>query len=233
MTLDLRPAFFVGVLLGGSAAWTIAAGDEPAPTREFKSATTGRSWAVRRSTLWGLRCGNALHSEAITERHIRNLDNMTAHGINLIGVYIQGSNAGWPDADAALNGFTRDGQLKPPVARRLETLIREADRRGMVVMVGLFTHRKDQALNQTNLDYIFADCRRYRAAERGDAVSNPPSSRGSPTTAAAHRTPRWAATAPVRTTAACGSTMNGSAITWAAGSTPGTSPCKPAGGASR
>ncbi len=35
--------------------------------------------------LWGLRCGNALFSEATTEWHIRNFDNMTAHSINLVG----------------------------------------------------------------------------------------------------------------------------------------------------
>ncbi|MBN2025016.1 MAG: hypothetical protein JW809_19725 [Pirellulales bacterium] len=124
--------------------WVAAAGDEPAATREF-GIRGDRAWLGGHEVdLWGLRCGNALASEAITERHVRNLDNMAAHGINLIGVYIQGSNAGWPDANAAPNGFTRDGRLKPATARRLETLIREADKRGMVVMVGLFTHRKDQ-----------------------------------------------------------------------------------------
>ena len=114
------------------------------PTREFAIKNDRAFLGGQEVKLWGLRCGNALNSEAITERHIRNFDNMVAHGINVIGVYIQGSNAGWPDADAALNGFTRDGKLKAPFARRLETLVREADRRGMVVMVGLFTHRKDQ-----------------------------------------------------------------------------------------
>jgi hypothetical protein len=69
---------------------------------------------------------------------------MAAHGINLIGAYIQGTNAGWPDADAGINGYTRDGKLKPAVAARLERLVREADKRGMVVMVGLLTPRKDQ-----------------------------------------------------------------------------------------
>ncbi|MBX3444008.1 MAG: hypothetical protein KF774_16485 [Planctomyces sp.] len=115
-----------------------------AQTKEFEIREDRAYLGGQPIELWGLRCGNALHSEAITERHIRNLDNMTAHGINLIGVYIQGSNAGWPDADAALNGFTREGGLKPAVADRLERLILEADRRGMVVMVGLFTPRKDQ-----------------------------------------------------------------------------------------
>ena len=109
------------------------------PTREFEIKDDRAYLGGKQVDLWGLRCGNALFSESVTERHIRNLDNMTAHGINLIGVYIQGSNAGWPNADGNLNGFTRDGKLKPVVAKRLESLIRAADERGMVVMVGLFT----------------------------------------------------------------------------------------------
>jgi hypothetical protein len=128
-----------------SAGWPgLCVSDDATPTREFEIRKDRAVLGGDEVDLWGLRCGNALHSEVITERHIRNFDNMTAHGINLIGVYIQGSNAGWPDADAALNGFTRDGKLKPVVAARLERLIREADRRGMVVMVGICTPRKDQ-----------------------------------------------------------------------------------------
>ena len=38
---------------------------------------------------------------------------MVAHGINCFGVYIQGANAGWPNPDAGLDGFRRDGRLKP------------------------------------------------------------------------------------------------------------------------
>lgn len=117
---------------------------DPPPTKEFEVRSDRAYLGGRPVKLWGLRCGNALHSAAVTERHVRNLDNMAAHGINCLGVYIQGSNGGWPDANAAFNGFTRDGKLKPAVAERLEGLVREADRRGMVVMVGLFTHRKDQ-----------------------------------------------------------------------------------------
>ena len=144
MKLDLRYRAQLLVLSALACAGPIWAADEPAATREFEIRHDRAYLGGHEVDLWGLRCGNALHSEAITERHIRNLDNMAAHGINLIGVYIQGSNGGWPDADAALNGFTRDGKLKPVVARRLETLLREADQRGMVVMVGLFTQRKDQ-----------------------------------------------------------------------------------------
>jgi hypothetical protein len=97
MTIDVR---YVAVLAVWSAlAWSgvTEAAEEPVPTREFEI-KHDRAWLGGHEVdLWGLRCGSALHSEAITERHIRNLDNMAAHGINLIGVYVQGSNAGWPD----------------------------------------------------------------------------------------------------------------------------------------
>jgi hypothetical protein len=96
--------------------------------------------------LWGLRCGNALMTPSVTERHVRALDQMVAHGINTIGCYIQGSNGGWPDSEAGINGFDRDGVLKPAFADRLEWLVREADARGMVVMVGVISPRKDQQL---------------------------------------------------------------------------------------
>jgi hypothetical protein len=132
----------VAVLIGMAGGSSIAAAQEP--TREFELKNDRAVLGGEQVRLWGLRCGNALHSEAITERHIRSLENMTAHGINLIGVYIQGSNTGWPDPNASFNGFTRDGKLKPVSAKRLERLVRAANDRGMVVMVGLFTPRKDQ-----------------------------------------------------------------------------------------
>jgi hypothetical protein len=116
------------------------------PTREFEIRGDRPFLGGREVQLWGLRCGNALHSRSVTERHVNCLDMMVAHGINLIGVYIQGTNGGFPNPDAGFDGFKRDGTLKPEVAERLEWLIREADRRGMVVMVGLLSPRKDQNL---------------------------------------------------------------------------------------
>lgn len=140
-----RGLICIGVLYLHATLAQVARSNELVATREFEIQKQQAYLGGQPVKLWGLRCGNALHSTGITERHIRNLDNMTAHGINLLGVYIQGSNAGWPDVEAAANGFTRTGELRPEFASRLETLIREADRRGMVVMVGLFTPRKDQA----------------------------------------------------------------------------------------
>ncbi len=116
------------------------------PTREFEI-RAGRAYLGGQPVeLWGIRWGNALATQAITERHIRNLDNLAAHGINLVGVYIQGSNGGWPDSAAGRNGYTEEGALRPEFAERLAWLVREADARGMVVMVGLFSPRKDQEL---------------------------------------------------------------------------------------
>ena len=113
-------------------------------TKEFEINNDRSYLGGHEVDLWGLRCGNAFFSDAVTERFIRNFDNMNAHGINLVGAYIQGVNAGFPNGDAGLNGFSRHGVLLPEVARRMEWFIREADRRGMVVMIGVITPRKDQ-----------------------------------------------------------------------------------------
>lgn len=115
-------------------------------TKEFSIKDDRPILGGKKIDLWGLRCGNALYSQAVTERHVRNMDNMVSHGINCIGVYVQGSNGGYPDAGAGRNGYTTDGALRPEFADRLEWLVREADKRGMVVMVGLFSPRKDQEL---------------------------------------------------------------------------------------
>jgi hypothetical protein len=115
-----------------------------AETKEFEIRGNRPYLGGHEVDLWGLRCGNAFFSDAVTERYIRNFDNMNAHGINFVGAFIQGVNAGHPDGDAGLNGFTRHGKLLPEVARRVEWFVREADKRGMVVMIGVMAPRKDQ-----------------------------------------------------------------------------------------
>jgi hypothetical protein len=118
--------------------------DSAAETKEFEIRSERPFLGGKEVDLWGLRCGNAFVSDAVTERFIRNFDNMNAHGINLVGAYIQGVNAGFPDGNAGLNGFTRHGKLLPAMARRVEWFVREADKRGMVVMIGVIAPRKDQ-----------------------------------------------------------------------------------------
>jgi hypothetical protein len=144
MTMGLVRVAWVAVLMGWGLAGVAVA--QAPPTREFAIRDDRPYLGGKPVRLWGLRCGNALYSQSVTERHINCLDMMVAHGINLIGVYIQGTNGGSPNPEAGLDGYTRDGKIKPEVAERLERLIREADRRGMVVMVGLLSPRKDQDL---------------------------------------------------------------------------------------
>ncbi|QDV39505.1 hypothetical protein [Tautonia plasticadhaerens] len=96
--------------------------------------------------LWGYRCNNMLMSPAVTERLINNLDNLAEHGINLISVSLQGTNGGFPDADAGPKAFRSDGMIIPAFADRLERLIREADERGMVVPVVVLQPCKDQTV---------------------------------------------------------------------------------------
>jgi hypothetical protein len=118
----------------------------PAPTRRFEVRGERPYLGGERIDLWGIRCGNALMDDAVTERHIHCFDSFIAHGVNCIGLYVQGSNPGWPDPNASKNGYTAEGDLKPDFARRLDWLVRAADKRGMVVMVGLISPRKDQEL---------------------------------------------------------------------------------------
>lgn len=123
-----------------------AVSQDPQPTKEFEIRGDRAFLGGHEIDLWGVRSGNALYSPTVTERHVRALDAMNAHGVNAIAVYLQGSHGGWPDGEAGLNGFERDGSLKPSVASRLEWLVRECDRRGMVVCIGVCSPRKDQVL---------------------------------------------------------------------------------------
>ena len=113
----------------------------PSPTKRFEIKNDRAYLGGNEIKLWGIRGGNALMSPAVTERFVRNFDNMAAHGINGFIVTIMGTNTGWPEEWAARNGFESDGRLKPATAKRLEWLIREADQRGMVVGVTVFTPR--------------------------------------------------------------------------------------------
>lgn len=116
------------------------------PTREFE-VREGRPYLGGEPVkLWGLRCNNALLSEAVVERLVNNLDHMAAHGINLIGVSLQGTNGGFPDVNAGTNAFASNGAMIRRFGNRVETVCREADARGMVVCLGILMPRKDEIL---------------------------------------------------------------------------------------
>ncbi len=143
LSIGMLPVLLFPLLLTAQAP-PVAAG--AAPTREFEIRGDRAFLGGHPFELWGVRSGNALMSPSVTERHVRALDSWNEHGINAIAVYLQGSHGGWPDAEAGPNAFARDGALKPDFAARLEWLIRECDRRGMVVCVGVCSPRKDQLL---------------------------------------------------------------------------------------
>ncbi|HEX2862143.1 MAG TPA: TIM barrel protein [Lacunisphaera sp.] len=80
--------------------------------------------------LLGLRTSNALMSDATTQELIDHLDAFRSHGVNTISVYVMGSRFG------DVKGYRPDASLDPVYAARLARILAEADRRGMIVLVG-------------------------------------------------------------------------------------------------
>lgn len=83
--------------------------------------------------LWGVRVASATHSAEATDRLMAALDDYQAQGVTAITVFYQGSSGGSQDP------FSPDGRrVQPDHQARMERIIRECDRRGMAVIVGLF-----------------------------------------------------------------------------------------------
>jgi len=78
----------------------------------------------------GLRCSNALVSDADTAELIDNLDVFKSYGVNTVSVFFMGSRFG------DVKGYRPDASLEPAYAARMARIIEQADRRGMVVLVG-------------------------------------------------------------------------------------------------
>lgn len=81
-------------------------------------------------TIIGLRCSNALISDATTRDLIDRLDTYQSYGVNTVTVYFMGSRFG------DVKGYRPDASLDPSYAERMARIIEAADRRGMVVLVG-------------------------------------------------------------------------------------------------
>src|SRR5258706_4736102 len=142
MERSMRQFIHAFLLVLAAALPTAAHAQAPAaPTKKFEIKNDRTYLGGQEFKIWGIRGGNALMSPAVTERFVRNFDNMAAHGINGFIATVMGKNTGWPEEWAARNGFESDGRLKPAFAQRLEWIIREADKRGMVVGVTIFTPR--------------------------------------------------------------------------------------------
>ena len=78
----------------------------------------------------GLRCSNALVSDADTKELIDNLDVFKSYGVNTVSVFFMGSRFG------DVKGYRPDASLESVYTARMARIIKEADRRGMVVLVG-------------------------------------------------------------------------------------------------
>jgi len=78
----------------------------------------------------GLRCSNALYSKKSTNELIKHLDEYKSYGVNTISVFIMGSRYG------DFKGYLEDGSLNPTYSKRLAKIIKAADKRGMIVLVG-------------------------------------------------------------------------------------------------
>jgi len=78
----------------------------------------------------GLRCSNALVTDAASESLIRHLPVFAAYGVNTVSVFFMGSRFG------DVRGYREDGTLDPVYAARMGRIIEAADVLGMVVLVG-------------------------------------------------------------------------------------------------
>ena len=85
----------------------------------------GRPFLVK-----GLRCSNALLSDATAGELIDHLDVFAGYGVNTVSVYWMGNRFG------DVRGYREDGSLDPVYAGRFERIIEAADARAMVVLVG-------------------------------------------------------------------------------------------------
>ena len=78
----------------------------------------------------GLRCSNALYSEGATRDLIARLDEYMSYGVNTISVFVMGSRFG------NFKGYLEDASLNPVYAKRMAKIIKAADKKGMIVVVG-------------------------------------------------------------------------------------------------
>jgi hypothetical protein len=83
-------------------------------------------------------------SEANSDRFIARIPEYVAQGVNAFTLCLQG---GMPGYEGAQNSaFEPDGSLRPAYLARAERVIRECDRQGVVVILGLFYQRQSGVL---------------------------------------------------------------------------------------
>lgn len=125
--------------------------------------------------MWGIRLANALETDAVATKVVGQLDSYLAYGVNTFSVFLQGAATGSAnafDADGSFGCRTRRGECPETlrgrgdvegliahnqVLDRLAVLIEAADKRKMVVNVGVFY--------QARIDQFTDDAAIVRATE--------------------------------------------------------------------
>ncbi len=80
--------------------------------------------------------------EVNTDNFVKSMDEYKAKGILAFTINLQGGNPGY---EGAINSaFRSDASLKPGYMERVSRVIEVADKRGMVIILGLFYQRQDQ-----------------------------------------------------------------------------------------
>jgi hypothetical protein len=113
------------VFLIGAIVSPVKAGDHVFSVKGRKVYINGNEFKVI-----GLRCSNALVSDADTKELIDNLDVFKSYGVNTVSVFFMGSRFG------DVKGYRPDASLDPVYTARMARIIEAADRREMVVLVG-------------------------------------------------------------------------------------------------
>ncbi|MCC7156754.1 MAG: hypothetical protein IT161_19410 [Bryobacterales bacterium] len=110
----------------------------PSSTAPWQKTYTGPEFRRQaQGKLLGVRLPAALLDDASLESAIGALDRLRDAGALITGVDLQG------EAPAA-SAFLPDGALRPEWTVRLDQLLREADRRSIVVDIVLFHYRQDE-----------------------------------------------------------------------------------------
>ncbi len=110
------------------------------PTRAAEVTREGDRLLVagRPVKLWGVRTASASQNTDATRHLLAQLDDYQRHGINSVAVFYQGSSGGYS------NPFSADGTaLDPAHHARMREIIEACDRRGMIVIAGIFYQRAD------------------------------------------------------------------------------------------
>lgn len=83
-----------------------------------------------------------------TAEFVRAMEEWKSHGLLAFTINLQGgSPMGYGNRDWHNSAYEADGTLKPAYVRRLKMILDQADRLGMVPILGLFYFGQDQRLN--------------------------------------------------------------------------------------